>query len=356
MAELAGKIYNPHLEPYDAGSRGQDFKEGKMNRRQLLQALGLTAGAASVAGSLVHAQQAEAPGPRMRWMKSSYPRSGPFKTLSVNHISYSVPDQRKARAWYIDLLGMQAVFDNGRSTALRFGIPWNHIYLGQNADPKAKAAIGHMAYAVEDFRLDAVEAELKARGLVANYDGPEMIHTDDPEGYRLQPSSLVAVFPGGGSAESVENLVEEDGLKAELRAAPKPTYRAFTATCMNHISHNCADYGKVRDYYMGLWGMRKVSDDGKVAVLEFGGQYGDPPQQVWVRGGLKPGQTQHVDHIGYSIEDFASTRVEAELKRRNLSPRSAGPNAWAINDIAGFPIQICAAKGVVPGDAYKPYA
>jgi len=189
MAELAGKIYNPHLEPYDAGSRGQDFKEGKMNRRQLLQALGLTAGAASVAGSLVHAQQAEAPGPRMRWMKSSYPRSGPFKTLSVNHISYSVPDQRKARAWYIDLLGMQAVFDNGRSTALRFGIPWNHIYLGQNADPKAKAAIGHMAYAVGDFRLDAVEAELKARGLVANYDGPEMIHTDDPEGYRCRTTA-----------------------------------------------------------------------------------------------------------------------------------------------------------------------
>lgn len=344
----------------------KDFDKGTMNRRQLLQALGLTAGAASIGGSVARgqqgaapaqqsaapAQQGEASGPKMKWVKSSYPRSGPFKTLSIGHISYSVPDQRKARAWYIDLLGMLAVFDNGRTTALRFGIPWNHIYLTQSNDPKAKAAISHMSYNIEKFRLDAVEAELKARGLHAGYDGPEMIHTDDPEGFRVQPASLVAVFPGGGSAEAVENLAEEDGLKAELKAAPRPTYTAFRATCMNHISHNCVDYGKVRDYYVDLWGMRKVSDDGRVAVVEFG----DPPQQVWLRGGLKPGERQSVDHIGYSIEDFNSSRVQAELKRRGLIPKSAGPNAWAIDDIAGFPIQICALSGVVPGDAYKPYA
>ena len=334
----------------------QDSEDGKINGRQLLQALGLTAGAASVAGSVAYAQEEEAGVPRINWMKSSYPRSGPFKTLSVGHISYSVPDQKKARAWYIDLLGMQGVFDNGRTTALRFGIPWNHIYLGQNSDPNAKAAIRHMAYSIEKFRLEAMEAELKARGLVARYDGPEMIHTDDPEGYRLQPSSLVAVFPGGGNAQNVEDLKQEDGLKAELRAVPRPTYKAFTASCMNHISHNCVDYGKVRDYYVDLWGMRKVSDDGKVAVVEFGGEFGDPPQQVWLRGGLQPGEKQYVDHIGYSIDDFDSSRVEAELKARGLNPKSAGPNAWAIDDVAGFPIQICAEKGVVPGDAYKTYA
>ncbi len=340
----------------------QNLENGKINRRQLLQALGLTAGAASVVGSVgACAQQGEggaaAPQeglPRMKWLKS-YPRSGPFKTISVGHISYSVPDQKKTRAWYIDLLGMEAVFDNGSTTALRFGIPWNLIYLGQNGDPNAKPAIGHMAYSIEKFRLDAMEAELKARGLPYSYDGPEMIHTDDPEGYRLQPSSLVAVFPGGGNAQSIEDLTQEDGLKASLRAAPRPTFEAFRASAMNHISHNCVDYGKVRDYYVDLWGMRKVSDDGKVAVVEFGGEFGDPPQQVWLRGGLQPGEKQYVDHVGYSIEDFDSSRVEAELKRRGLNPKPAGANAWAINDVVGFPIQICDMRGVVPADAYKPY-
>jgi hypothetical protein len=112
-----------------------------------------------------------------------------------------------------------------------------------------------------------VEAELQARGLPHRYDGPEMIHTDDPEGYRVQPASLVAVFPGGGNAENVENLGEEDRLKEHLRKTPRPNYATFVASCMNHISH----------------------------------------------------------HIGYSIENFDAAKVEAVLKRRGLSPKTAGP-------------------------------
>ena len=353
-----------------------DLKTGRIDRRQLLRAMGVM-GTASLAGACAPetapagsaqtgaaaAGQAAAPStaegaggrPRMAWMKT-YERIGQFKTISVGHIAYSVVEQKKVRDWYIEVLGMMPVFDTGRSSALRFGVPWNHIYVTTAQDAKAKPTIGHMSYNIEKFRLDAVEAELIARKLPHRYDGPEMIHTDDPEAYRLQPASLVAVFPGGGNAENVENLGEEDGVKAHLRQAPRPDYKTFVASCMNHISHNCIDYGKVRDYYIDVWGMRKVSDDGKVAVVEFAGSAGDPPQQVWLRGGLKPGQTQFVDHIGYSIENFDAAKVGAELKRRGLNPRSAGPNAWAINDAAGYPIQICAEKGVVPADAYRPYA
>jgi catechol 2,3-dioxygenase-like lactoylglutathione lyase family enzyme len=337
----------------------QNFGKEKINRRKLFQTLGLTAAAASNPRSIAYAQQGDGPpsqhGARMTWMKK-YPRSGSFKTIATNHLSFSVPDFKKARDWYIDVLGMDDVFDTGATCALRFGVPWNHIYITQSSNRNAKPAIGHKSYSVDKFRLDAVEQELKLRGLYAAYDGYSMVHTDDPEGYRLQPASLVSVFPGGGSAKSVEDLTEEDGLKAELRAAPRPTHSAFRATCVNHISHVCADYGKVRDYYVDLWGMRTVSDDGKVAVVEFGGSCGDPPQQVWLRGGLKPGEKQYVDHVGYTIEDFKSSRVETELKRRGLTPKNAGPNAWALQDVADFPIQICDAKGVLPAEAYKPYA
>src|SRR5688500_10588424 len=168
----------------------RDVESGRMDRRQLLRALGLT-GAASLAGAC--AQQEAAPGPnaqtaptagpagapssdqgaggrpRMAWMKN-YERIGQFKTISVGHISYSVPEQRKVRDWYVEVLGMMPVFDTGRSTALRFGVPWNHIYLTQAQDPKAQPSIGHMSYNIEKFRLDAVEAELAARGLPHRYD------------------------------------------------------------------------------------------------------------------------------------------------------------------------------------------
>ncbi|HVB98750.1 MAG TPA: VOC family protein [Candidatus Dormibacteraeota bacterium] len=286
----------------------------------------------------------------------TYPRSGPFTAIATNHLAFSTPDFRKTRDWYIGALGMEDVFDAGSMCAVRFGIPRNHIYIVQNKNRSAKPFIDHKSCSIEKFRYEPVFAELKARGLHASYDGPFMVETKDPEGFRLQPGALPAVFPGGGLPKNVEDLKEEDGLKAALRAAPRPDYKVFRATCVNHVSHYCVDYGKVRDYYMDLWSMRKISDDGKVAVVEFGGGYGDPPQQVWLRGGLRPGQKEYVDHVGYAIEDFDSRRVESELKRMGLRPRSAGPSAWAIDDVVGFPIQICDTKGVVLKDAYRPYA
>ena len=213
-------------------------ENGKINRRQLLQALGLTAGAASVAGSVAYAQEEGVP--RMRWMRPSYPRSGPFKTLSVGHISYSVPDQKKTRAWYIDLLGMQGVFDNGSTTALRFGIPWNLIYLGQNSDPNAKPTIRHMAYSIEKFRLDAVEAELKARGLVASYDGPEMIHTDDPEGYRLQPSFTRGSIPRGWQRAAGRRSRARRWSQSRLASSPQTHLRRIPSERYeSHFSQLC---------------------------------------------------------------------------------------------------------------------
>ena len=58
---------------------------------------------------------------------------------------------------------------------------------------------------------------------------------------------------------------------------------------------------------------------------------------------------------GYRLAD-CTLDLFKKLKRRGLKPKSAGPYAWAINDVSDFPIQICGAKGVLPGDAYKPYA
>ena len=52
----------------------------------------------------------------------------------------------------------------------------------------------------------------------------------------------------------------------------------FRAVAYNHINYQVAEYAKVRDFYINLFGMKCVWDDGKQCSLEFG----DPPNAIWL--------------------------------------------------------------------------
>jgi hypothetical protein len=80
----------------------QDFERGQISRRQLIQSLAL-AGAAAFSGTSVTAAA-----------------SG-LKTISVDHISYRVPDYKRTRDFYAGLLGMKVTDDTGTQCELRFG-------------------------------------------------------------------------------------------------------------------------------------------------------------------------------------------------------------------------------------------
>src|SRR5436309_3997210 len=78
----------------------QNFEQGKMNRRQLIQSLSLAAAAA--AGIAPAARAA----------------GKPLEALYVNHISYEVNDYKKVRDFYVDLLGMKVTEDDGKQCRL----------------------------------------------------------------------------------------------------------------------------------------------------------------------------------------------------------------------------------------------
>src|SRR5437016_14629674 len=75
----------------------QDFEEGKMTRRQLIQSLTLTATAAS---ALNAAPAAPADGYVAR-------------VVSLNHVSYQVSDYKKSRDFYAGLFGMKVSRGDG---------------------------------------------------------------------------------------------------------------------------------------------------------------------------------------------------------------------------------------------------
>jgi catechol 2,3-dioxygenase-like lactoylglutathione lyase family enzyme len=146
----------------------QNFEQGKMTRRQLIQSLALAATAASAA-SAVPTVAADGKG---------------FKAITVNHISYQVADYAKIRDFYADLLGMKVSQDDGKQCFLSFGdtfiIPRNR--------PTGTPRIDHIAYTIDNWNRGAVEAELKRRGLQPRPDTQNSFHVKDPEGFDLQIS------------------------------------------------------------------------------------------------------------------------------------------------------------------------
>lgn len=145
-----------------------DFEQGKMNRRQLIQSLAM---AASAAAATAPAQAAEGKG---------------FKAVAVNHISYQVADYAKTRDFYADLLGMKVSHDDGHQCYLAFG---DTFLLPRGGRAGATLPrVDHIAYTIEDWDKNAVEAELKRRGLTPRPDTEDSFHVQDPDGFNLQIS------------------------------------------------------------------------------------------------------------------------------------------------------------------------
>ncbi len=146
----------------------QDFEHGKITRRQLIQSLAVTVTATSAIGA-APAAAVEGKG---------------FRAIAVNHISYQVSDYARTRDFYAGLFGMKVSHDEGNQCFLAFGdtfiIPRNR--------PSNTPHIDHIAYTIDNWDKDAVEAELKRRGLQPRPDTENSFHVEDPNGFDLQIS------------------------------------------------------------------------------------------------------------------------------------------------------------------------
>jgi catechol 2,3-dioxygenase-like lactoylglutathione lyase family enzyme len=149
-----------------------DFEQGKMSRRQLIQSLAVTAAAAAAVAPAAAA-----------------PDEPAFKAVTVNHISYQVADYAKTRDFYVGMFGMKVSQDNNRSQCyLAFG---DTFLLPRNGRPNGTTPpphVDHIAYTIENWDKNAVEAELKRRGLTPRPDTEDSFHVKDPDGFDLQIS------------------------------------------------------------------------------------------------------------------------------------------------------------------------
>jgi len=135
-------------------------------------------------------------------------------------------------------------------------------------------------------------------------------------------------------------LIRSLAVAASAAAAAAPAVAAegpaFKAVTVNHISYQVADYTKTRDFYKDLFGMNVSHDDGRQCYMTFGDTFLLPRNAR--QGGTTP--VPRVDHIACTIETWDKNYVEAELKRRGLTPRPDTENSFHVKDPDGFDLQI----------------
>jgi catechol 2,3-dioxygenase-like lactoylglutathione lyase family enzyme len=149
----------------------RDFERGHMTRRQLIQSLAMAATAAGA--SAAPAGAADGKG---------------FKAVAVNHISFQVADYGRTRDFYADLLGMKVLKDTGRQCNLAFGDQGTWLLPRNAREGTTPPKVDHIAYTIENWDKDAVEAELKRRGLSPRVDTDNSFHVKDPDGFDVQIS------------------------------------------------------------------------------------------------------------------------------------------------------------------------
>jgi catechol 2,3-dioxygenase-like lactoylglutathione lyase family enzyme len=146
----------------------QKFEEGKIDRRQMIRNLAIAASAASVLSP-----------------KPAAAAGGGFTATDVNHLSMTVPDYAKTRDFYSDLLGLKVSNDDGKSRcSLTGGAFRMQVRTGAVSVP----LIDHFGVTIENWNKQAVESELKRRGLnPQTAPGNEISWMiKDPNGYRIQ--------------------------------------------------------------------------------------------------------------------------------------------------------------------------
>jgi catechol 2,3-dioxygenase-like lactoylglutathione lyase family enzyme len=111
-----------------------------------------------------------------------------WRALSVNHTVNYAPDYRKTADWYKDLLGLRETHDSKRDTYQWYGDSvWIPTALREGGKTSAAlSSLDHVAYTIEGYRKEAVEAELNRRNLNPKVDTDLSFNCVDVNGFKMQ--------------------------------------------------------------------------------------------------------------------------------------------------------------------------
>jgi catechol 2,3-dioxygenase-like lactoylglutathione lyase family enzyme len=241
-----------------------------------------------------------------------------LKGAAINHVSYASADYRKVRDFYRDLLGFQVSDEDDKQLYLWAG---DALISAKNTPSVQAPFIDHFGLTVEPWDLNTVEAALTERGLVVRVSRNDPHDNQGKSAFTLDPNRY--------------NL--QLGAK-DLEAKPAPIVSAapLKAVGINHISYQCADYKRTRDFYAELLGLQVSNDDGKQAYVWLGDAF------IIVKNGRDDSPRAAIDLMAWNLADWYADRVAAELNKRGLDARTDTTGKSILTkDLNGFPIRLC---------------
>jgi len=304
----------------------REFDEGRVSRRDVLKALGLSFVAIpsiGLAQNLRRGTRAETPrAPEL------FEPTG-WKTVWFDHLTYQCTDYKKAVPFYAAVMGWKVRDDDGKRCVMEINdAVGDAIFINgyeppppppaptQQADTSGRGArggggaraprmarISNLAFGIDGWDTNKVEAELKKRGLdpVADHNGDfKSFHVKDPDGFDVQITN--------GTRANRHNKPANGKLPG-----PMPFEATGWKTLwVDHLSYGCSDFKRTFAFYEALLGWTQSGGTNERQVTVDMGDAGG----AIIRN--RPGGMTNIDHISFGIEGFDPDKVEAELMKRNL--------------------------------------
>jgi len=212
----------------------------------------------------------------------------PLRTSGLEHIGFSVPDPQRSAAFYGRIFDPQ-IFQE-MMPPLRYYCRLGIGYVAFGGNPTAPSRMDHFCVTVEDYRLDDMRAELKARGItLAGTDGFNAV--TDPDGIRVQ----FMATPGGLLPTIIASTrVTQDDAICE-------------AVGLDHVVLRVPDLEKAAAFYRTFFG-QETSREQNPARLWF--------TAARTRLGLErvaPDETPHINRFRIRVAGFDPQVVTRKL-------------------------------------------
>jgi len=269
-----------------------------------------------------------------------------WRTIGLDHITFSVADYKKEAAFYVALMGWTLRRDDGTQAVLDLG-DWGSVIFRQGAAGANRSVVESFGFVIDPWNARAVEAELRKRGLNPTVEtdgqGFESFHVKDPDGFDLQISN------GQGLGK-----LRRTPSTAKLSEPAPFESTGWKTVWLDHLSFSVTNYKESASFYMNVLGWQSTYDEGSQNELLIGDvgniiiRGGNPLSPAFGRGGGRgrgasadpAARSARVDHISFGISPWDTDGVKAELEKRGLraqidtSSRHQAPDGtWVPDEI-----------------------